>query len=332
MSNRNSSQGASAGTYFNPMVARPVDMLPDFIERRGVSLAQWTAIKNSLYPGSRDESIAAVLDYCTARGLDVFKRPCHIVPMKVKDPLTGAEVWRDVVMPGIYELRTTAMRTGEYVGQDPPVHGPETQHKGVTAPEWSEVTVWRLIKGEPRRFTHRARFAEECATKSDGSINAMWTKRPVGQLDKCAEAGALRKAFPEDLGGMMSAEEVDGKEIDMGAADVVERRPAARRTAARMDAAASRVNGQGAAAQEPAQDPQGERDDGGAADAEDDGALGPKEVQERIEAAQSFAELNAAVELIKDIPDEVARADLRKVQNRRGKELRAAQGGSADAG
>lgn len=329
MSNRNNSQGASAGTYSNPMVARPVDMLPDFIERRGVTLAQWTAIKNSLYPGSRDESIAAVLDYCTARGLDVFKRPCHIVPMKVKDPLTGAEVWRDIVMPGIYELRTTAMRTGEYVGQDPPEHGPETTYKGVTAPEWSEVTVWRLIKGEPRRFTHRARFAEECATKADGHINAMWTKRPVGQLDKCAEAGALRKAFPEDLGGLMSAEEAEGKEIDMGAADVVERRPAARRTAARMDAAAARVNGKGAA--EPAQDHQGEQDDDGDAPAAGGDELGPKEVQQRIEAAQSFAELNAAVELIKDIPDEVARADLRKVQSRRGKELRAAQEGTADA-
>lgn len=335
MSNRNDNRqgpASTAGTWSNPMTARPVDMLPDFIERRGVTLAQWTAIKNSIYPGARDESIAAVLDYCSARGLDIFKRPCHIVPMKVKDPVSGNEVWRDVVMPGIYELRTTAMRTGEYVGQDPPVHGPPVTYKGITAPEWSEITVWRSIKGQRCAFTHRARFAEECATKSDGGINSMWARRPVGQLDKVAEAGALRKAFPEDLGGTQSAEETEGKEIDidMTTGEVLERRPAARRTSARMDAAAKRITGIAQGAQEQTGTDQGTQDDG--AGATDNGGQNPQDVQAAIEAASSFDELNSAAALIGKINDESARADLRKVQSRRGQELRAAREASSDAG
>jgi hypothetical protein len=42
----------------------------------------------------------------------------------------------------------------------------------------------------------------------------MWEKRPYGQLAKCAEAQALRKAFPEILGGMVTSEEMEGKGFD----------------------------------------------------------------------------------------------------------------------
>ncbi|MDD0937104.1 recombinase RecT, partial [Xylella fastidiosa subsp. multiplex] len=37
----------------------------------------------------------------------------------------------------------------------------------------------------------------------------MWQKRPFGQLEKCAEALALRKAFPEAVGAQPTAEEMD---------------------------------------------------------------------------------------------------------------------------
>ena len=43
--------------------------------------------------------------------------------------------------------------------------------------------------------------------------NAMWTKRPYGQIAKCAEAQALRKAFPE-IGSEPTADEMAGKTIN----------------------------------------------------------------------------------------------------------------------
>ena len=182
--------------------------LPAIASQRGIDEATWSALTNSVFPGAKEESIALAVDYCRARKLDVMKKPCHIVPMFVKDQRTGKGEMRDVIMPGIYEQRTTAFKTGQMAGQDEPVFGDTIMHKGVQAPEWCRVTVYRLIGGHRCAFTHTEYFVEACATTKDGSINSMWTKRPRGQLAKCAEAGALRKAFPDELGGVMTAEEM----------------------------------------------------------------------------------------------------------------------------
>ena len=182
--------------------------LPAIAQQRGIDEATWNALTNSVFPGAREESIVLAVDYCRARKLDVMKKPCHIVPMKVKDQQTGETSWRDVIMPGIYEQRTTAFKTGQMAGQDEPVFGDLIMHKGIQAPEWCRVTVYRLIGGHRCAFTHTEYFAEACATTGSGEINSMWRKRPRGQLAKCAEAGALRKAFPDELGGVMTAEEM----------------------------------------------------------------------------------------------------------------------------
>lgn len=185
---------------------------------RKIDTATWTTLQNSVFPGAKDESILLAIDYCKARKMDILKKPCHIVPMQVTiagETVTGRDgqsypkkVWRDVIMPGIYEQRITAFRTGQMAGQDEPVFGETIEHEGVKTPEWCKVTVYRFINGERCAFSHTEYFAEACATTKEGKVNSMWTKRPRGQLAKCAEAGALRKAFPDELGGVITADEV----------------------------------------------------------------------------------------------------------------------------
>lgn len=176
-----------------------------------------SVLRGSLYPGAADASIRMVLGYCKAAGLDPMQKPVHIVPMW--DGKAGQ--MRDVVMPGVTLYRTQASRSGSLAGVSEPEFGPlVTESIGgqqITYPEWCRVTVRRqLNSGHVADFTALEYWLENYAIKGgkEKSIapNAMWTKRPRGQLAKCAEAQALRKAFPE-LGAAPTAEEMEGKQL-----------------------------------------------------------------------------------------------------------------------
>lgn len=187
---------------------------------RGIDAAQWSTLTNSLYPGARPESALMVIDYCRARKLDPMKKPCHIVPMRVKDAKSGTYDWRDVVMPGIYEYRTTAMRTGQYLGHSPAEYGPDKAHAGVSAPEWCEMTIYRLgPDGQRIEFPVRVYFREAVVLK-DGKANDRWAKAPIQMLTKCTEAAGLREAFPDEFGGESTADEMEGREMGGSPIDV----------------------------------------------------------------------------------------------------------------
>ena len=176
-------------------------------------------LSSSLYPGAANNSILMVLSYCKAAGLDPMQKPVHIVPMWDKN----AKALRDVVMPGIGLYRTQAARSGNYAGVTEPEFGQDvTEDFGgisVTFPKWCKVTVKRAMSnGAIVEFTATEFWKENYATAGKDSIspNAMWKKRPYGQIAKCAEAQALRKAFPE-FGSQPTADEMEGKmdEVDV---------------------------------------------------------------------------------------------------------------------
>lgn len=194
-------------------------------------------LQSSLYPGAKIESIKMVLGYCKATGLDPMQKPVHIVPMKVSTGQKDDRGWdikedRDVIMPGVGLYRSQAARTGQYVGMSEPVFGPTKvlefassrweqgergRHKVTTQermeyPEWCTVIVRRIIGGTICEFPAREYWLENYATKGESmEPNAMWRKRPFGQIAKCAEAQALRKAFPGETGSQPTAEEMEGK-------------------------------------------------------------------------------------------------------------------------
>lgn len=173
-------------------------------------------LQSSLYPGASLPSIKLVLGYCKAAGLDPMQKPVHIVPMW--DSKAGQ--MRDVVMPGVNLYRTQAARSGQFAGMTEPEFGPDrTDTLGgqqITYPEWCKVTVKRIVGGHIAEFTAREFWTENYAVKGgkEKSIapNAMWTKRPRGQIAKCSAAQALRIAFPE-IASQPTADEMEGKQL-----------------------------------------------------------------------------------------------------------------------
>lgn len=187
------------------------------LAKRGVDEHMFNTLSTSLYPGAKIESILLVLDYCKSRGLDPMKKPAHIVPMWDK----SSKGMRDVIMPGISEIRMTAMRTGEYAGTDGEEFGPtinlDLQGGAYSVPEWCRYIVYRRVGGQVCKFVGpKVYYREAYATagKDTEAPNTMWKKRPAGQLSKCAEAAALRMAFPEEVGSDYAAEEMEGKTLN----------------------------------------------------------------------------------------------------------------------
>jgi phage recombination protein Bet len=141
----------------------------------------------------------------------------HLVPLW--DSKAGQ--MRDVVMPGVNLYRTQASRSGQFAGMSEPEFGPMiTETLGgqkISYPEWCRVVVKRALpSGIVAEFTAVEYWMENYAMKGgkERSVapNAMWTKRPRGQIAKCASAQALRIAFPE-IASAPTADEMEGKQI-----------------------------------------------------------------------------------------------------------------------
>lgn len=191
----------------------------------------WNALKTVVYDGAKDESIKLVLDYCKANALDPMQKPVHIVPM---GSYNEQKKWvqKDTIWVGIGLYRIQAERSGNYAGVSEPEYGNTIEgtfikinkdHKEqikreeikISYPEWCKITVRKIVQGNIVEFTAKEYWLENYSklNKNSTAPNAMWMTRPFGQLAKCAEAQALRKAFPELIPQQPTAEEMEGKTL-----------------------------------------------------------------------------------------------------------------------
>lgn len=149
-----------------------------------------------------DEDLYYFMYVAKRTGLDPMVK--QIYPVYRWDTRIGKE--KMTIQVGIDGMRLVAERTGQYAGSDDAIFDAEDQ----THPNKATIVVYKVnkITGERMPITASARWTEYAQTDRDGKIMGLWGKMPYLMLSKCAEALALRKAFPNELSGIYTDEEM----------------------------------------------------------------------------------------------------------------------------
>ena len=164
------------------------------------SLALWTPeqtqlISTTIAPGCSTDELRLFAYACQRTGLDPFSRQIYAIKR-------GGKLTIQVSIDG---LRSIAERTGQLDGSQSYWCGSD----GVWVDVWldskppaaAKTVIHR--KGCAHPFSATARFADFNAGQG------LWSKMPSVMIAKCSEAQALRRAFPADLSGVYSTDEMD---------------------------------------------------------------------------------------------------------------------------
>ena len=158
-------------------------------------------LKRTICKNATNDELELFVHACKRTGLDPFMKQIHAV--KRYDPQSGREVM--AIQTGIDGYRLIAERTDRYMPGKEPAYEYNQKNELVKATAF----IQKLDKlGRWHEVAASALYDEYVGTKKGGEPNSMWRSKPHIMLAKCAEALALRRAFPAELSGVYTSEEM----------------------------------------------------------------------------------------------------------------------------
>lgn len=164
------------------------------------SITLWTPeqtqlISTTIAPGCSADELRLFAYACQRTGLDPFSKQIYAIKR-------GGKM---TIQAGIDGLRSIAERTGQLDGSETHWCGEDGAWADVWLSSKPPAAAKTIIhrKGASHPFVGVARFADYNAGQG------LWSKMPAAMIAKCSEALALRKAFPADLSGVYSTDEME---------------------------------------------------------------------------------------------------------------------------